>query len=85
MQAHRATATRRLGAELDTFDADDYLGTEGAALAIHRHPETLKRWRRDRKFLQYVLVGGGEVLYKVADLREFLKSARVEPVSGREP
>lgn len=65
--------------DLDTLDPDHYLGTQGAAAAIGKHPATLTRWRIARRFLPYMQVGAGEVLYKVSDLREFLKAARVEP------
>ena len=68
--------------DLDALDADDYLGTEDAAAVIHKHPATLTRWRKSRKFLPYSQVGA-EVRYQVQDIREFLKSARVEPIGGR--
>jgi hypothetical protein len=73
---------RRLGAELDGLDPEVYVTTERAAAALDRHPETLKRWRRRRQFLAYVQIGG-VVMYRVADIQQFLRSARVNPIDER--
>jgi hypothetical protein len=80
MRQHQPACTRRLGLEFDSLDDEDYVGTLTAASGIGRHAETLRRWRQDRKFLAFTQVGAGEVLYRVGDLREFLKASRVEPV-----
>jgi len=80
--ANKSTG-RRLGAELDSLDPESFIGTEAAAAAIGKHPDTLARWRRERRFLAFVQLGGGECLYRVTDLVEFVRAARIEPIKAR--
>lgn len=79
----QTVATRRLGIGLDSLDDDVYVSTTAAAAGVGKTPETLRRWRQRREHLPFVAVGAGIVMYRVGDLRDFLKSSRVEPVSGR--
>jgi hypothetical protein len=67
------------GVDLDALDPDDELDTEQSAATLRKHPATLKRWRKERRFLPFLQIGG-EVRYKVGDLRNFLAAARVEPI-----
>jgi hypothetical protein len=77
MQLHAVTG-RRLGVTFDALNDGDCVTTAEAAVGLGRTPETLRRWRQQRKFLPFIALPG-VVMYRVGDLRAFLRSARVEP------
>ncbi|HEX7338743.1 MAG TPA: helix-turn-helix domain-containing protein [Rhodanobacteraceae bacterium] len=57
---------------------ENITSNEAAAL-LHRAPITLERWRRRRVGPPFLRVCG-RVLYRVADIEEWLEKNRVEPM-----
>lgn len=62
-------------------DPRDWLTTDDVADKLGTHPETIRRWVRERKHLPYTKIGR-EARFEPADLDAFLAAARVEPVAS---
>jgi excisionase family DNA binding protein len=61
-------------------DARNWLTTDQVAEQLGTHPETIRRWARERKHLPFIRIGR-EARFEPRDVDAFLASARVEPVS----
>ena len=65
------------------FDPDRYYGTDDSGLLLLGRPATLTRWRHEGRGPAYVRFGN-RVLYRGADLNEYLDAHVVEPTGGRQ-
>ncbi len=53
-----------------------YVDRKVAATFLNLSPNTLDRWRSEKRYLSYYLIGGA-VKYKMSDLVDFAESRRV--------
>ena len=67
-------------------DEKKWLTADEVAAELDTHPETIRRWVRERKHLPFTRIGR-EARFQQADVDDYLARARVEPVqeATREP
>jgi predicted DNA-binding transcriptional regulator AlpA len=63
---------------LDILENDPLLHEDEAAVELHRHSRTLKRWRDLGEGPAYVRIGR-EVLYRRSAIRQWLLAREVQP------
>ena len=61
---------------------EKWMSVSAVAAQLGTHPETVRRWVRQRRHLPFTRIGA-EAKFEKADIERFLAAARVEPVSER--